>query len=702
LVGVVAGCGLPDGDYFGRIPDPIDPTHLRYCNAGEPEYLDPALTTDTVGLKIVFATFAGLTDFDLQGLPEPGLALRWEVADDLRRFTFHLRRDARWSDGTPLTSADVAYHIARVLNPYTLSANAETLWKIANGKLYYANAVREVVVDAPPFAAGDVVELLAQNGTPLDELGGDDPRRDTNTRTSAAPLALRDLRAPVADAYARVPAGAPVIIIERSDDRRWSYVFWPAGNGGDGVYGWVPAVELSGQPYADVVYRVRSIADPSCQGEVRGERLLMHPGLLGVETPDPYTVVLRTDNPWPAMIQVSPNQALRPTPRRAVSRQPKRWSSPDRLVSSGAFHITALKSRDRLELVKSTTYFGADQVRLERITVYSMDDQAASVNYYVQGGCDAIAANHIPTSYLPVLSGAQRGGRRYLDYITAPYLGIYFYFVQTQRLDNVHLRRALAFAIDRSAFPKLLKAAYTPSAQLTPGVPIAQLSDADLAACGVTRDHPGVAMVMSSGTLCYVPPPGLDFDPQRAREELALAREQLGAAFPEPLSLKYNTGKEGHKLVAEYLQYEWQRHLGLRVELGLQEWKTFLKDTRDGNYEVARFGWIGNFPDPEESFLSPFKCASPDNRARWCNAEFERLVDLMERTTDRKQRLRRVFDMERLVVEEAAVLPLYVYTQYHLIKPYVRNLAVNFTDRQPWRYVWLDPDWRRGAPAGAP
>src|SRR5688572_12398357 len=75
---VAAGCGLPDGDYFGRMPDRIEPGHLRFCNSGEPEGLDPAATSSTTAMKPVYLLFDGLTDFDAQGFPEPSLATHWD------------------------------------------------------------------------------------------------------------------------------------------------------------------------------------------------------------------------------------------------------------------------------------------------------------------------------------------------------------------------------------------------------------------------------------------------------------------------------------------------------------------------------------------------------------------------------------------------------------------------------------------------
>jgi oligopeptide transport system substrate-binding protein len=225
-----------------------------------------------------------------------------------------------------------------------------------------------------------------------------------------------------------------------------------------------------------------------------------------------------------------------------------------------------------------------------------------------------------------------------------------------------------------------------------PGTPIAQLDDADLALCGVTRDTPGVVSLMITGQLCYVPPPGLDFDPERAREELALARAEGGA--PSSFVYKFNQGSETHKLVAEYLQAQWQAVLGLDVELEIQEWKTFLSDTKAGEFEAARFGWIGNFPDAEGEFLPMFRCDSPNNRMQWCRPEFEALLDAAKPIRDREERLVKVRAAEAMMIEDAPIIPLYVYTQVHMQKPYVRDLHINLIDQAPLHEAWLDPDWR--------
>lgn len=711
---VVAGCGLPDGDYFGRVDDDPDPTHLHWCNSGEPEYLDPGLVSSTTGVKLVYAMFDGLTDHNMQGLPELSIATSWKPSADQRHFEFTLREDARWSNGRALDAHDFRYSIARVLHPLTASTNAERLWSLKGGALYTANRGRILLRDVPPFRRGDLVELIgfgdkvAETDAEIRELGA---FPDANTRRSESELKLRDLGADESEAYATVPPNTDVTLIELGGpDESWAYVHY---NERDGVYGWVAASKLTIQPHGDVVYTLREVprahvpgvqmtdaerkADEGAErrrGTATGKDLIMLPEQLGIRVPDDHTLVLETWGPMPALWDMTPNRIYRPVPREAVSRWPRKWTKPGKIITSGAFTLSEWKVRDYVRMKKSDTYWDRESVRLETITAYSMNDQAASANYYFVGGCQAVTSNNMPSSYFPALNGKKRGGRAYKDYKVEPYLGIYLYLINTERFPNRHFRRALSHAIDRTAIPKILNGGQIPTARFMPGTPIDRLSPEDRELCGVEEGQDGIATIVKTGELCYVPPAGVDFDLELMNKELDLAREEMGDDFPSGFTLKYNKGVEGHKLIAEYMQAEWQKNTGLSVELESQEWKTFLKDTRAGEFDIARLGWIGNFPDSEAEFLPQYRCDSPDNRTKYCSEEFEKYMDLAAATSDRKQRIEYARLAEQTMVQDVPIIPLYVYTQSHLQKPFVRDLSINLPDQVPLRKAWIDPDWK--------
>ena len=705
---MAVGCGLSEGTYFGKVSTDLDPGHLRWCNSGEPQYLDPALVSSTTGIPIVEAMFAGLTDYDKDAALESSIATRWDIAPDQRRFTFHLRSDAKFSDGTPITSADFAYHIARILHPLTGSQNAEPFHKLRNGELYNANRVRKVLHDVPPFRMGDIVELIKP---PPSDSSQSSSLPETNLRKSSRPLALRDLGAEPGAAYAIVPPTEQVTLLEYSQNQTWAYVHW---NQGDGVYGWVPAKELTILPNASVVYQVREVARTQIpgldltreqleadrhgvrrQGTLRGKDLVMLPELLGVRTPDPYTLVLETVGPLPHMMEWTADRIFRPAPRHVVSRYPRRWTKPEHIVTSGPFHMTAWRIRDYIQLEKSKTYWDNASIRLDKITVFSIDDLEATANFYFYGGCDA--ANNVPSSYIPLLDGTLHNRAPFRDYTRFDRIGIYSYLVNTKKFPNVHFRRALAYATDRSHFPRILKGGQAPSYQWTPGVPVSQLTDEQRAVCKVTREHPGVALMMTP-TLCYVPPQGLPFDPQKAKSELAIARKQMGKDFRTSFTIKFNT-MEAHKIIAEQIQQQWKQVLGLDIELQSQEWKTYLSDTNNGEFEVARMGWVASFPNPESEFLAPlFKCSAPSNRTYFCSEKFDRLFEELERTADREKRIALTKEAEKDMIQAAPVIPMYVYKQHHLQKPYVRGLKINIADVVLFRHAWIDLAWKDRVP----
>jgi oligopeptide transport system substrate-binding protein len=716
LAAAVGACGLPDGEYFGDVPslDGRDLKHLRYCNSGEPESLDPAIATTTTAMKPLYALFDGLYTFDPNGLPEPSLATGMDPAPDLRRFTFHVRRDGRWSNGRAITAHDFAYQIQRVLHPSTASPSGDVLFPVKNAERYIGNRVRVVLRDLPGLAAGTIVELVGES----------DDLAETNLRTGRKVLGLRDLGAPESAAYAHVPVGGSVRIVEitgrpgampsPADGAPWAYVF---RNAGDGVYGWIPLAELDVAPNAGVVYAVREVPVRDRPGVdatgdalvgadlvtspvvmVAGADLLMLPEAIGVRVPDPYTLVIETRIPTPYLLNLVVQRAMRATPREAVARRPRRWAEPDGFVGSGGMRLVAWKERDYIEMVRSETYWNPSVVKLDRITLYSIADQAAITNYYYTGGCDATTSNPVPSTYMPVMTGEKRAGVAYKDFFVAPWNAVYYPLVNAQKFPNRHFRRALAFAVDRKPVVQIMKAGQIPSAQLSPGTRISDLTDDELALCGVTRDHPGIALIMISGELCYVPPPGLDYDPAKAKAEIEIARRELGAAFPTQITYRYNAGSESHKLIGEYLQQQWQKELGISVRLESQEWKTMVADATAGNYETMRFGAVGNFPDTEAEFLPNLRCESPDNRPHWCNPAFEAALDAAGKISDRKERLKLVYEAEKIAVEDAPIIPLYVYTQQFLIRPYVRDMPINLLDQMQIERSWLDPDWREHAP----
>ncbi len=144
LIAAICACALADRalsgpagskSYFGSTRPPKE-NILRYNNGAEPEFVDPGLSVGQPDGRICKAMFEGLTENHPKTLePVPGMAERWELADDGITYTFHLRK-TEWSDGRPVTAHDFVYSWRRVLNPLTASRYASLLYYLKNGEAF--------------------------------------------------------------------------------------------------------------------------------------------------------------------------------------------------------------------------------------------------------------------------------------------------------------------------------------------------------------------------------------------------------------------------------------------------------------------------------------------------------------------------------------------------------------------------------------
>jgi len=132
LCALFAGCGRDT-----PVEEATRAGVLLLGNGPEPVALDPHITTGTSELNIHMALFEGLVAPDPRTLaPEPGVAERWESSADGMLWTFHLRADARWSDGQPVTAADFLFAWQRILSPALGAANASLLFDIDGAEAF--------------------------------------------------------------------------------------------------------------------------------------------------------------------------------------------------------------------------------------------------------------------------------------------------------------------------------------------------------------------------------------------------------------------------------------------------------------------------------------------------------------------------------------------------------------------------------------
>ncbi len=124
---VAAGCA-----FIALLGSAHAATALNRPDEGEPESLDPQKTVSAFPLGIIRDMYIGLIALDNDGKPIPGVAESWDIAPDGKTWTFHLRHDAKWSNGDPLTAEDFLYSFRRLVDPKTAAADPSDLAQIVN------------------------------------------------------------------------------------------------------------------------------------------------------------------------------------------------------------------------------------------------------------------------------------------------------------------------------------------------------------------------------------------------------------------------------------------------------------------------------------------------------------------------------------------------------------------------------------------
>lgn len=145
-------------------PTGVPPSRcLRLCWGGEPESFDPAFVSGGLEYRYLTSLFEGLVTFGEDGATHlPAVAERWDISEDGKSYTFHLRKSF-WSNGEPLTARDFVYSWRRILDPKTGGQYAQMLFHLANGEGFHRG---EVAFDQVGVKAQDDMTLVVNLGNP--------------------------------------------------------------------------------------------------------------------------------------------------------------------------------------------------------------------------------------------------------------------------------------------------------------------------------------------------------------------------------------------------------------------------------------------------------------------------------------------------------------------------------------------------------
>ena len=399
----------------------------------------------------------------------------------------------------------------------------------------------------------------------------------------------------------------------------------------DFLYSWNRAIDP--MTAADYEYMFESIAGYS-------------EGQLKVEAPDDKTIVVELVAATPYFLELCAFPTFFPVREDIVEADPDAWATkPETYIGNGPYMMTEWVHSSHMIYEKNPNYWNLAALGPDTIKFVLMDDDNAILAAYENG--EILFADSMPNDEID-------NWRDKDDFFITGQLGTYYlsFNVQKAPLDNPKVRKALTLAIDREYITTNIgKAGQEPAA----GFVGTGLTDAD-----PTKEFREVG-----GD--YFDPSGAAYEKnlEEAKKLLAEAGYPEGQGLPT-IEYLYNEGT-GHQLIGEALQDMWKK-IGVNVELASQEWGTFLQTRKNGEYSIARNGWLGDYNDPI-SFLDMWITGGGNNDAQWSNKEYDEIISKVKSSSDREERMELMHRAEDIIFEESMLAPIYYYVDIYLKNP---------------------------------
>ena len=404
----------------------------------------------------------------------------------------------------------------------------------------------------------------------------------------------------------------------------------------DFVYSWQRVCDpMVAAPYAETVLSMVEGYDEAIAGDITK---------LGVEATDDSTLVVHLSNPCSYFGSLAAFATLSPVQQATVEANGDAWAvNAETYICNGPFYISDWVPGSYIMMTKNPYYWNADAIKLDGIKWNLIEDSNAAYSAYQTG--EVLMIKDVPTEEIPSLEGND-------EFYVEPILGTYYLSVNIDKepFDNADVRQALSLAIDREYVANtLMQGTYSPAGNLI----------------GTGwKDTDGTDFVdNANGGKEYIDTTDYEGNLEKAKELLASAGYPDGEGFP---AITYTTNDAGyHKVVAEYLQQAWAE-LGITLDVNIVEWASFTPMRRNGEYDVARNGWVGDYSDPS-NMLDLFCVDNGNNDGNYNNPDYDAAMEISRTTLDATERSNALHQAEDILMNDAGCIPVAYYNDFYLM-----------------------------------
>ncbi|MCZ8521121.1 MULTISPECIES: peptide ABC transporter substrate-binding protein [Paenibacillus] len=372
---------------------------------------------------------------------------------------------------------------------------------------------------------------------------------------------------------------------------------------------------------------------------------------------DEKTLEVKLTQPASWLISMVANPAFFPVHQAAAEKNAKWAAEASTIVSNGPFKLAEWKHDAELKLVKNEKYWDTANVKLDGVTFKMVNDSNTEYQLFQTG---ELHTSVVPPDMSEKLFADQK-------VIVEDGAGTYFYRFNTKMppFDNTSIRRAFLLAVDSQKIVDLVTKQKQKPAW-------------GFVSYGL-KDPAGGDFREAGGKL-------VSFDAAEARRLLAQGMAEAGYAKRPEVTLTYNTN-DLHQKIAQTLQAMFKENLGVDVLLANMESKVLTAEQKALQLQMSRSSFLPDFADPI-NFLDGFQTGSPMNRTGWSSSRYDGLIRSAYKETDEKKRFALMHEAEKLLMEEAPILPIYFYSSTYLQSDKVKDIV-----RHPYGYIdlkWAD------------
>ncbi len=355
----------------------------------------------------------------------------------------------------------------------------------------------------------------------------------------------------------------------------------------------------------------------------------------------------------PYFISMLSHTSLKPVKRSVIEKFGEKWTLPANYVGNGAYRLKEWVVNERIVLERSPSYWNNKKTVIDKATFLPIASEVSDVNRFRSGEID------ITNSAIPPNLFAKMKKEIPEQLHVNPYLCTFYYEINNQRapFTDPRVRAAVKLTLDRDIIAnKIMGQGQIPAFSFTP--------------------------TFTEGAK-FTAPAWASWSQEQRNAEARKLLEQAGFSAAKPLkfTLLYNTSDQ-NKQQAIAAASMWKKNLGAEVTLRNQEWKTSLESRHQGQYDIARATWCGDYNEPS-AFLNLVLSNSSINTIFYKSPAFDALMAGTLKAPDEAARAALYQQAEAQLDKDSALIPVYYRVSARLIRPSVGG----FTGKDPLDYT---------------